>query len=158
MRVDAGVKGESGRTARRRAVWNGAAALAAVVSFLVLAEDVREDELLAFDQRTLDALEGLRTAALTTTLRGVTLFGGTVGAGILTAILAGALMAQRRRRDALFAVAVMAGGSALQYLVKLVFSRPRPSVVEALVDVSTTSYPSGHAMMSACFAMVLANL
>jgi undecaprenyl-diphosphatase len=131
-------------------------ALVAAVVFLVIAENVGADELSTFDQRVLVALQSLRTAALTTALRGLTFFGGIAGAGILTAILAGALLALRRHRDALFAVAVVAGGSALQYLAKLAFSRPRPSVVEALVDVSTASYPSGHATTSACFALALA--
>jgi membrane-associated phospholipid phosphatase len=63
---------------------------------------------------------------------------------------------QHRRRDAVFAVVVMGGGGVIQYLAKLVFERPRPSVFPPLADAMTYSYPSGHAMMSACLAMILA--
>ncbi len=148
---------ESVRVLKRyRAAWAYAGVIAVIALFVSLSEDVREEEFLSTDQRTLVAVRAVQSDAMTAVMRGLTFLGGFFGAGLLTVAMAAVLSALRRRRDAVFVLALMAGGGVIQYLAKVVFARPRPTVVEALVDVSTTSYPSGHAMISACLALAFA--
>ena len=65
--------------------------------------------------------------------------------------------AGRRHAAILFSVAA-AGGEALDYPLKLLFRRERPEVFFGLTAPHTYSFPSGHAMLSACFFGVLAAL
>jgi len=54
-----------------------------------------------------------------------------------------------KRHSALFVLLAVASGTALSYLLKTGFDRPRPDLVAQLADVHTFSFPSGHAMGSA---------
>ena len=58
-------------------------------------------------------------------------------------------------RRAVFVAIAMAGSGVLNTAVKHVMARPRPGLWSPLVDESTWSFPSGHAMGSASFATVL---
>jgi undecaprenyl-diphosphatase len=51
--------------------------------------------------------------------------------------------------------AAAASGELLNQALKLVFMRPRPSIVPHLRDVTTSSFPSGHAMESAIVYLTL---
>lgn len=57
----------------------------------------------------------------------------------------------------LIAVSVLAG-LGLNHLLKDMFARGRPDVVPHLVEVTTKSFPSGHAMMSAVVYLTLGAL
>jgi undecaprenyl-diphosphatase len=50
------------------------------------------------------------------------------------------------------------GGLALNNLLKFVFARPRPEVVSSAPRVFTTSFPSGHATLSAITYLTIAAL
>jgi len=50
------------------------------------------------------------------------------------------------------------GGLALNNLLKFVFARPRPEVVSHAPRVFTTSFPSGHATLSAIAYLTIAAL
>ena len=69
-------------------------------------------------------------------------------------ILATGVCLMARRVD-VFAMLAFSGIGAtiINFSLKSLFARPRPSIVEPLVEVSTFSYPSGHALMS--FAIYL---
>jgi undecaprenyl-diphosphatase len=49
----------------------------------------------------------------------------------------------------LFVLAATGGGIAMGGLLKLIYARPRPALVPHLVDVTSSSFPSGHATDSA---------
>ena len=55
-----------------------------------------------------------------------------------------------------------AGGKLLNTVLKLAYNRPRPSIVEAVTDVYSASFPSGHAMSSmvvfSCVAYLVGRL
>lgn len=59
-----------------------------------------------------------------------------------------------------FFLITVLGGFACSMLLKLAFGRERPAVVRHLSHVATTSFPSGHAMMSSivylCIGLLLA--
>lgn len=67
------------------------------------------------------------------------------------AALVGAWLLIRRKRPLLWVLPVIPVGIALNAGVKEVFARPRPHLAEPLVQLSTFSFPSGHAAGSTVF-------
>lgn len=61
----------------------------------------------------------------------------------------GFLVIQGKRRLALTTVVMTSGGAMLAAVLKYAIGRPRPTVVPHLREVTTPSFPSGHAMLSA---------
>lgn len=84
-----------------------------------------------------------------------TSMGGTVML-VLTTFFVGLFLLMEGKWGATILVFVAAGGGeALSLLMKHLFNRPRPSVVPHLSEVMTTSFPSGHSMMSAAVYLTL---
>jgi undecaprenyl-diphosphatase len=139
-----------------------AAALAFVV-FAVLAWSVQRKEPSAFDTHWLAAFRSAGNPAeplgpiwLEGTLRDFTALGSygvLVTFGIVA--LAFLLLTRQHRQGLVFAVAV-SSGMLMNHLMKLALSRPRPEVVDHLTMVHTHSFPSGHAMLSMLFYLMLA--
>src|SRR5689334_11286193 len=70
-----------------------------------------------------------------------------IGAVIVTLLI----RAGRRHAAVLFVIAAL-GGEALNQILKLVFGRPRPESAFFGYELPTSySFPSGHALVSACF-------
>jgi undecaprenyl-diphosphatase len=138
---------------------------AALFAFLMLASEVAEGDTMAVDRAI---LTGLRSAAdpalpigpkwLPEAMTSLTAFGSVTGLLLVCAAVIGYLLAAGRPRTALFLFAATAGGIALAGLLKLVYARPRPTLVPHLVDVTSTSFPSGHATDSAIVYLTLAAL
>ncbi|GAA0730583.1 PAP2 family protein [Sphingomonas sp. ABOLD] len=81
-------------------------------------------------------------------------------AGYTVLWLAGAatlifLFAFGRRAEALLLGGSLIGASMINALLKLFLHRPRPDVVPHLAEVSSASFPSGHAMISAAVYLTL---
>ena len=70
----------------------------------------------------------------------------------------GFLLIEGRNNAAGLVLCSVAGGALLSKLSKLGFDRPRPELVGKLVDVYTSSFPSGHAMLSAVTYLTLGAL
>ncbi|MFC4603468.1 phosphatase PAP2 family protein [Rhodococcus kronopolitis] len=108
------------------------------------------------DERVLGWMLDVRTPWLTDVFLVVTNLGGTVASWAIAAAVTVALLVRRRP-----ALAVMVSGAMLTGLLamsglKLVVGRARPPFPERLVDETTHSFPSGHAMMSAILVCVVA--
>jgi membrane-associated phospholipid phosphatase len=107
------------------------------------------------------AVWGAREAGAfaTTILRAVTWLGSTIGVCIV-AVVVSVVVFVRTRRAAVFAylILVVAGQNAAANLVKFLVDRARPAI-DQLVDVSGSSFPSGHSTAAAAcyaaFALVL---
>lgn len=65
------------------------------------------------------------------------------------------LFAFGRRAEALLLAGSLIGASTLNALLKLVLQRPRPDIVPHLAQVSSASFPSGHAMTAAAVYLTL---
>lgn len=68
------------------------------------------------------------------------------------------LAMERRYRATVFIVATALSGLIVSTLLKEVFDRPRPDLVETGTRVYTSSFPSAHAMMSACMYLAFGAL
>jgi len=138
---------------------------AALFAFFRIASEVSEGDTMAFDRAI---LTGLRTpgdpalpigpAWLSEAMTSLTAFGSMTGLLLVCAAVAGFLLTARRARTALFVLAATSSGIALAGLLKLVYARPRPALVPHLVDVTSSSFPSGHATDSAIVYLTLAAL
>jgi undecaprenyl-diphosphatase len=133
-----------------------ATAIAALVFFGWLADEVLEGETRHFDDVTRAAVHTLASPALTSAMRGISFLGSTLFLTVAT-IMACAWFALRKwgREAKLFAL-TMIGASLLNTTLKLTFQRPRPVPFFNLTAPETYSFPSGHALASCCFFAGLA--
>ena len=81
--------------------------------------------------------------------RDITSLGSIIVVVITTAAVAGYLFLDHKPGVAWLMVLAVGGGIALNNLLKLVFARQRPDVITPSARVFTTSFPSGHATLSA---------
>ncbi len=146
-------------TARRRRVWADQAARAGVTlamlgSFIVLSRAIRGRRANAFDRSVVFAIGATRHPVSSAIMRGITFFGSAFGA---TAVSVTAVVLTRRKPRLLSQVAAGASGGILAELcLKRLFRRERPKLLPHLEAVSSTSFPSGHAMASSSLYVTLA--
>ena len=81
--------------------------------------------------------------------RDITSLGSIIVVVITTAAVAGYLFLTHKPGVAWLMLLAVAGGIVLNNLLKLVFARRRPDVIVPAARVFTTSFPSGHATLSA---------
>jgi undecaprenyl-diphosphatase len=123
--------------------------------FLKLVSEIREGETRAVDEAILLALRNPANPSipigppwLEVMFRDLTSLGSPSVLALVTVAAVGYLWLERERGTALFVILAIAGGAALETLLKLDFARPRPELVSHLVDVNSFSFPSGHATMA----------
>ena len=133
--------------------------------FIRLAAEMSEGDTLGFDRQIIEALRSpgdrsvpIGPAWLRAAMLDVTALGGVSVLTLLTVVIAFYLVVARKLATAIFLAASIAGGGMLGVALKHLFMRPRPDVVAHLVDVSTTSFPSGHATNSAVVYLTLGAL
>lgn len=91
-------------------------------------------------------------------MRDITSLGST---SVLVLIVAAAvlhLLLVGKPKTALFVFVAVVGGQVLSSLLKFGINRPRPDLVSHLVDETSLSFPSGHAMLSAVTYLTLGSL
>lgn len=91
-------------------------------------------------------------------MRDLTSLGSAAVLIYITAAVILYLLVERKALAAFFVFVAIAGGQALNSVLKFGIDRPRPEVVPHLAHVSTMSFPSGHAMMSAVTFLTLGAL
>ncbi len=133
--------------------------------FVELADEVREGESERFDRTVLlsmrqadDITNPLGPHWVEESARDVTALGGMVILTFLTIGVAGFLMLQGKRTEAVFLVAAVLGGMLLSTGLKYFFDRPRPDLVPHGQYVYTRSFPSGHSAISAVVYLTLGAL
>jgi undecaprenyl-diphosphatase len=139
--------------------------MAGLYAFLELAELAVQPDAGTFDRSILQAMrEGpersdpIGPGWVEGMVRDVTAFGGMIVQAMVTLAVLGFLLLERKRRAALFVAVAVAGGSILGYLLKGVFGRARPDLVSRELEISSSSFPSGHAMMAAVTYLTLGAL
>jgi undecaprenyl-diphosphatase len=141
------------------------AAASALLAFAVIAEDVLEGETHGFDERLLRAFRNPNDLAdpigppwFEIMMRDITSLGSTTVLTIVTLAAVFYLIMDGKRASAALVAVAVSGGALLSYVLKFGFDRPRPDLVAHLVEVSTLSFPSGHAMGSAVTYLTLGAL
>jgi undecaprenyl-diphosphatase len=89
--------------------------------------------------------------------RDVTALGSLTILALIAFLAVAFLLLNRQRHAALFVALSVTSGAALSSLFKLAIDRPRPDI-ETAVRVFTSSFPSGHATVSAVVYLTLGTL
>ena len=125
-------------------------------AFGFIAQEMAKGKTLAFDRAVMLALRSsadpsvpIGPAWLPEAARDVTSLGSIVVLVIVTLAAVGYLFLAGKSAVAWLMLIAVVGGIALSDLLKFAFARARPDVVPPLARVFTTSFPSGHATLSA---------
>ena len=137
----------------------------ALWAFAELADEVEDGESHAFDKAILLALRNpsdtedpLGPPWLELVARDITSLGGTAMLTLVTLATLGFLLMTRKRGAAILVAISVIGGTLLSSLLKSGFDRPRPDLVPHAVEVSSASFPSGHAMLATVTYLTLGAL
>ena len=133
-----------------------AAAIATLIFFGWLADEVLEGETRHFDEVTRAAVHQLASPLLTTIMRWLSFIGSTLALTIGTTIVVVRFAMLKWGREAKLFAITMIGAGVLNVTLKLAFKRPRPVPFFNLTAPETYSFPSGHSLTSACFFGALA--
>lgn len=133
--------------------------------FTFLADKVFEGETIKFDEWAVRALRQpddpaipLGPSWLVEVGRDITALGGIAFLSLLTITIAGFLWLKKMYGAMAIVVLSTLGGLIVSLGLKGLFHRPRPELVPHLSQVYTSSFPSGHAMLSATVFLTLGAL
>ena len=149
--LPAGVRGPS--AAVRAAVIGFAAFAAMLMLGLVISRHP-----FAFDRAIIASVHGRGPGWLRQAMVDVTALGGTTVLTLVVIAAVGLLVVRGVRITALLVVAATLSGSEAVRLLKALFARARPDIVDHVVTVSGASFPSGHSANSAIVYLTLAGL
>jgi undecaprenyl-diphosphatase len=133
--------------------------------FASIAQTVFAGDSTAFDRAIIlslrsasDISDPIGPAWIEEAARDVTSLGSVIVVFMLAGAYAGYLLFARRRAQAMLMLVSVAGGLALNDLLKFIFDRPRPELVLHSARVFTSSFPSGHAALSSVAYLTMAAL
>jgi undecaprenyl-diphosphatase len=146
-------------TARRRRRWGEDATLAAssllsLGAFFLLSGAIGKKDANVFDLAVIRAFGRARSPVTNLLGRAITELGSVAGATVVTSTALA--LTRRQPRLAAQILTGTAGGVIAELIMKRFFRRKRPTILEHLEQVGSTSYPSGHAMASASIYLTLA--
>ena len=133
--------------------------------FLQIADEMAEGEIAHYDEALLlffrdpaDRSHPVGPGWLEQTMTEITSLGGYPVLVIMVGAVIGFLLVSRKFGPALFVFLSITSGTLAGHVLKLLYDRPRPDIVDHLVSIHTPSFPSGHATMSAVVYLTLASL
>jgi undecaprenyl-diphosphatase len=137
----------------------------ALWGFIEVAENVLEGDTEAFDHWMVQALRNhddpsqpIGPSWLQEMGRDATALGGLGWLTFTTIVIAVYLWLDRKTHMMVFMLAATTSGALLSFILKNAFDRPRPDLVPHLSHVYTSSFPSGHSMVSAVVYLTLGSL
>jgi undecaprenyl-diphosphatase len=133
-----------------------AASIASLVVFAWLAERVVRGAAIAFDGAVRAGVHQHASPGLTVLMRLVSELGSVLPLFSLCALTFAALHVAHSQRPALFFVVTMIGAVLLDTTLKLTFHRARPVPFFGTAAPLSYSFPSGHALLLACYFGVVA--
>lgn len=137
---------------------------ACILAFVEIADEVGEGEAAGFDEtllmalRTSDPADPIGPAWFEASVVDITALGGFAVLALIVLLAVGYLGVQRKWGDALLLLGATLGGTAISEGLKVGFARPRPDLVAHIVETTSMSFPSGHAMLSAVTYLTLGAL
>ncbi|WP_437957954.1 phosphatase PAP2 family protein [Sorangium sp. So ce119] len=125
----------------------GLALSMAALVFVALADAVSGGaSIVQVDRALARALHGATSSAGVAALRAFTHLGSGWALTVVAIVVAAALLWRRERVLAVGWLIALAGGGLLNYALKALFARPRPTFDEPLALAAGWSFPSGHSM------------
>lgn len=127
----------------------------ALLAFAGIADEMAEGDTRGFDEalllamRTADPADPIGPRWVEASVADISALGGRSVLTVLTVLAVGFLLVMRKYTDATVLLVAVIGAGVLSSLLKLGFARPRPDLVAHIVEVTSMSFPSGHAMSSA---------
>ena len=141
------------------------AMVTALLAFIAIADKVVEGKTRRIDESLIRALRNPADPSdpigpewLEEVGRDLTALGGVAVLSLLTVAVVGFLLIRRTYHAVGFVLIATVGGLVLSLLLKRSFARPRPELVSHLSAVYTSSFPSGHSMLSAVVYLTLGAL
>lgn len=135
----------------------------AIVAFAALTAEVREGDIFAMDKVLLLAFRhpahlgaAIGPRWVQEAARDITALGGFTVLTLIAVVAAAMLAIRGRRREAWIFAAMVVFAQAASEAIKHLVARPRPEVVPHLDLVYSSSFPSGHALMSPVVYLTLA--
>lgn len=136
-----------------------------VWAFLDLAGEVKggqtqrlDSEIIRSLRKTEDPSRPVGPAWMAEVGRDLTAVGGIAVLSLVTSAVVGFLLIRRQYGAVVLMIIAIIGGAMLSSVLKYAYDRPRPSEVPHLSLVYTSSFPSGHSMMSAVVYLTLGAL
>jgi undecaprenyl-diphosphatase len=136
-----------------------------LLAFVVLADEVMEGDSLAFDRAIILAFRQATDPSIPIgppwaqeMARDITALGSFAVLGIVVVAVVGYLLLVRQRAATWLILLSVVGGVIVNNILKLSFARPRPDLVAPAARVFTSSFPSGHAALSAIAYLTLGAL
>jgi undecaprenyl-diphosphatase len=134
-------------------------------AYIEIADSVHEGDTRYWDEKLMLSLrqpgrvdDPLGAAWVEELARDLTAFGSLGVLSIITLTSVLFLLLRRKRRTAVLVASAVISGILVSYALKLGADRPRPDLVPHLTRVMSTSFPSGHAMVSAVTYLTLGSL
>jgi undecaprenyl-diphosphatase len=134
-------------------------------AFIEITDEVFEGSTQRFDDWAIKALRRADDPAtpigpriLSEVGRDLTALGGVAVLMLMTAAVVVYLLMLRKHHAMWLVIGATAGGLMLSTILKQSFDRPRPELVPHLSQMYTSSFPSGHSMMSAIVYLTLGSL
>lgn len=133
-------------------------ALAALLFFLWLAEEVLEGDTQAFDDNLRMLIHQHASPTITVLMQAFSFFGSIACLLVMSALIVLYFAAIKKWRELALLAVIMVGGLILENGLKFSFHRPRPVSFFGTKTPATYSFPSGHALLSLCFYSAAAYL
>lgn len=137
---------------------------AATWVFIELADDAPEGDYLETERVVMEWFRHAATGApvgphwLPDAVRDLTAMASAIVLILLALLILGYLCLTRRFATAALIAIATAGGEGLNALLKESFERARPAITSHLVEVKTSSFPSGHSMAASIFYLTMGAL
>lgn len=126
-----------------------------VFAFTELAENVMDHSTLSLDVAILRAINARSGPRFDSFFIFLTDLSGPVFMPIFTLLLMLFFIWQKERYNSVYILLTMGGTFLVNTALKLTFQRARPNLWTLLVEESSYSFPSGHAMISMAFALTI---
>lgn len=123
-------------------------AIAGVVAFAKLAEEVMAGATQSLDEYGLRWINSHQSETLDHVMMEITSLGNFAVLLVMLLVVSAFLWLSNHKLSVVLLLLGVGGGYLANNVLKLSFDRDRPSVFEPVTEVMTSSFPSGHAMVS----------